>query len=351
MQGAAVAFKGRGEDLSVAIASLDGFAEQADRILRILDSQSLATQQLVRSGGDVFQALSERQGQLAGLVRNTQAVFSTTAQRNADLKQLFIVLPTFLRESRTTLTRLDQFAGTATPVLSDLRPAAKQLGPTLGTTANLAVELNALWPGLRDAINAAPKGFPALRRLLDDDLPPLLTRLPPFLDELTPIIQVVGDYRHEVTGFLGNVTASTNAKNDEGNGPRNYLRTIPAFNPEMLSAYPQRLRSNRNNPYIQPKGYLKLKSGLQSFQTVQCGSGINSILDANAAANPDFNSHTDDDPLLAQDLLNRIKTFVFTEQQQSNDIPQAPCRKQPNQASIGGAFKEFTDYLHVRALR
>ena len=154
-----------------------------------------------------------------------------------------------------------------------------------------------------------------------------------------------------MTGFLGNVTASTNAKNDEGNGPRNYLRTIPAFNPEMLSAYPQRLRSNRNNPYIQPKGYLKLKSGLQSFQTVQCGSGINSILDANAAANPDFNSHTDDDPLLAQDLLNRIKTFVFTEQQQSNDIPQAPCRKQPNQASIGGAFKEFTDYLHVRALR
>ena len=33
------------------------------------------------------------------------------------------------------------------------------------------------------AINAAPKGFPALRRLLDNQLPALLTRLPSFLDD------------------------------------------------------------------------------------------------------------------------------------------------------------------------
>ena len=72
MQGAAGALHGRGEDLSIAIGSLDSFAEEADRALRILDSQSNAVTGLIRNGGEVFTALSERQGQLAGLIRNTE---------------------------------------------------------------------------------------------------------------------------------------------------------------------------------------------------------------------------------------------------------------------------------------
>ena len=86
MQGAAGALRGRGEDLSIALASLDSFAAEADKALRILDSQEQAVTGLVSGGAEVFGALSERQGQLSGLIRNTEAVFSTTAQRNEDLK-------------------------------------------------------------------------------------------------------------------------------------------------------------------------------------------------------------------------------------------------------------------------
>jgi ABC-type transporter Mla subunit MlaD len=351
MQGAAVALHGRGQDLSTAFGSLDDFAEQADRALRILDSQSNAVTGLIHNGGEVFGALSDRQGQLSSLIRNTQAVFSTTARRNEDLKALFTVLPTFLRESRSTLTTLDQFAGTANPVITDLKPAVRELEPTLSSTADLSKQLLAFYPGLRGAINAAPSGFPALRKLLDDDLPPLLTRLPPFLDEVTPILTSFNDYRHEITAFLGNVTASTNASNDEGNGQRNYLRTLAPFSPEMLAAYPQRLRSNRANPYIQPKGYNKLKQGLQVFNPANCSAGINAILDPNAASNPDFNAHTDDDVVQAQDLLDRIKEFVFVGTNDSNSVPQPPCNQQAPQPSIGGAFKEFSQYQHVRALK
>jgi virulence factor Mce-like protein len=350
MQGAAGALRGRGEDLGIALSSLDQFAAEADDALRILDSQGEAVTGLISNGAEVFGALSERQGQLSGLIRNTEAVFSTTAARNEDLKELFVVLPTFLRESRETLTRLDSFAATADPVITQLRPSVRQLPATLTSTANLATALDGLYPGLRAAINAAPKGFPALRKLLDNQLPTLLTRLPSFLDELTPIIQTIRAYKHEVTGFLGNVAASTNAINDEGNGPLNYIRTMAPFSPEMLSAYPNRLRSNRTNPYIQPKGYLKLPTNLESFETAQCSSGINAILDLAAAANPNFNSHTDGDVALAQDLLDRIQQFVLVDQTQSNDVPQPGCNKQAAQASIGGAFEEFSDYLHVRAL-
>ena len=350
MQGAAAALRGRGEDLGIAISSLDSFAAEADDALRILDSQEQAVTGLVSSGAEVFGALSERQGQLSGLIRNSEAVFSTTARRNEDLKALFTVLPTFLRESRTTLTRLDRFAAESDPVITELRPAVRQLGPTLTSTANLASELQNFYPGLRAAINAAPKGFPALRRLLDDDLPPLLTRLPSFLDELTPIITVIRQYRHEVTGFLGNVAAATNAINDEGAGPLNYIRTIAPFSPEMMSAFPRRLASNRTNPYIEPKGYLNLPTGLESFETAQCTGGINAILDLASASNPDFNSHTDGDVAAAQDLLDRMQEFVFVNTTQSNDVPRPGCDKQAAQPSIGGAFEEFSDYLHVRAL-
>ena len=350
MQGAAAALRGRGEDLGIAISSLDSFAAEADDALRILDSQEQAVTGLVSSGAEVFGALSERQGQLSGLIRNSEAVFSTTARRNEDLKALFTVLPTFLRESRTTLTRLDRFAAESDPVITELRPAVRQLGPTLTSTANLASELQNFYPGLRAAINAAPKGFPALRRLLDDDLPPLLTRLPSFLDELTPIITVIRQYRHEVTGFLGNVAAATNAINDEGAGPLNYIRTMAPFSPEMMSAFPRRLASNRTNPYIEPKGYLNLPTGLESFETAQCTGGINAILDLASASNPDFNSHTDGDVAAAQDLLDRMQEFVFVNTTQSNDVPRPGCDKQAAQPSIGGAFEEFSDYLHVRAL-
>ncbi|MFL5870922.1 MAG: MlaD family protein [Solirubrobacterales bacterium] len=349
MQGAAGALDRRGQDLSVAIASLDGFAREADTALRILSSQQLAVRGLVDRGGEVFQALSERQGELASLIQNTQAVFSTTARRNADLKALFTVLPTFLRESRSTLTRLDEFATDANPVVTQLRPSARELGPTLSATANLARELNVFFPGLRGAIDAAPSGFGALRGLLDDQLPPLLDRLTPFLDELTPIITVIRQYRHEVTAFLANVAAATNASNDEGTGARNYLRTIPPFSPEILAAYPRRLSSDRTNPYVAPGQYDPAK-GLKSFEVSHCTSGINAILDPNAASNPNFNAHTDGDVSQAQDLLTRIKQFVFADQTQSSQTPQPACDQQKPRQSIGGAFKEFTEYTHVRAL-
>ena len=79
----------------------------------------------------MFQALSERQGQLRGLIQNSQTVFSTTARRNQDLEQLFRILPTFQRESRATLERLNSFAANTDPLVQQLRPAARELSPTL----------------------------------------------------------------------------------------------------------------------------------------------------------------------------------------------------------------------------
>ena len=82
MQQLAIASAGRGADLNAAIANLAPFAEDANKVLRVLDTQQGAVQQFVRNTGQVFGALSERQGQLQGLIRNSGIVFHTTAVRN-----------------------------------------------------------------------------------------------------------------------------------------------------------------------------------------------------------------------------------------------------------------------------
>ena len=79
MQGQAGALRGRGEDLSAAIGALEPFADEATRLLRVLDTQEQAVTKFVSDGGEVFGALSERQGQLQGLIRASNAVFGTTA--------------------------------------------------------------------------------------------------------------------------------------------------------------------------------------------------------------------------------------------------------------------------------
>ncbi len=215
MQGTAAGLRGRGDDLSAAIAALGPFAEETNRLLGVLDSQGQAVRQLVHDGGTVFEALSERQGQLSGLIRNSEAVFSTTARRNQELEELFRILPTFQRESRATLARLNSFADTADPLVQQLRPAARELSPTLVAAEKAAPHLKAFFEGLRGAINVSDTGFPALRRLLSDDFTPLLTRLgasvggqDPYLAHLNSIIEVLGIYRHEITAFLANTAAA-----------------------------------------------------------------------------------------------------------------------------------------------
>jgi phospholipid/cholesterol/gamma-HCH transport system substrate-binding protein len=342
MQGQAAALRGRGDDLSLALASLDPFAEEADRALRVLDSQSLAVRQLVRDGGEVFQALSERRGQLRGLISNSNQVFATTAARDQDLAETFRIFPTFLRESRTTLTRLDEFAQDTDPLVQQLRPAAAELTPTLIDLGRLAPDLEAFFRGFRGTINAGRTGLPATRKLLDDDLRPLLARLDPYLADFNSIFEGVGLYKHEVAAFLGNVAAATNGIGSEGPESFRHLRTEAPLGPETLAAYPRRLQVNRTNPYVAPDGYDNLATGLESFETRHCATGVDATLDpADAGAFPG-------------NLLDRTVDFAYADiplgaggVYHADDLPTPPCNQQADFDSIG-VFPEQTQYLHVR---
>jgi virulence factor Mce-like protein len=359
----AVALRGRGEDLSTAFALLEPTFSSANEVLRTLDTQRLAVRQLIRNTGVVFDALSERQGQLRSLIQNSERVFSTTAARNQDLEDLFVVLPTFLDESTATLERLDRFAANTDPLIQQLRPAIRELSPVLISTGRLAPELQGFFVGLRPVIAAAPSGFPALRRFLREDLPPLLRRLDPFLRELDPLLQGVSMYRREIAAFLANAAAATHA---EGRGPETsnravkYLRTAVPLGPDSLAAYPRRLASNRVNPYPKPLLSLDLRSRgfLRSFDTRHCGGGVSARLrdwdelTPTEQANFDASllgpiSGEEKGPDFAEDLYTRLKRYAFADRDTSTELPQPPCVSQGRYQPIGQPGRPATSYLHV----
>jgi phospholipid/cholesterol/gamma-HCH transport system substrate-binding protein len=361
MEGSAAALKGRGADFGQALSELEPFSESANRALRILDTQQHAVRELVHSGGTVFQALSERQGQLRSLIQNSNTVFTTTAQRDQDLADAFRILPTFQRETRLTLQRLNSFAINTDPLVQQLRPAVKQLSPTLEAAGRAAPDLQRFFEGLQGTIAASHKGFPALRRLLDDDLTPLLSRLggnfdgrTPWLAEFNPIIKVAQQYKHEITAFLGNIAAATNLGQtapEAGGRLVKVLRTTSPLNPQSVAAFPQRLTMERANPYLKPGGYKNLNSGLQSFQNTPCSGGITANLDPSSPNDPNFYNRfsgtTAEKKAAAQDLFDRIKLYAFSDKLNSDQVKHPPCKKQGDFKSIG-AFREFTPYLHVR---
>jgi ABC-type transporter Mla subunit MlaD len=160
LQSMAVATEGRGKDLNATIGNLAPFAEDTNRLLEVLRSQSGALRRVVANTGEVFEALSEREGQLAGLITNGDRVFAATAERNRELQEAFRALPTFEREARTTIDRLDDFAQRTNPLVSQLRPAARELSPTLQGVEELSPDLRALFEDLGPAITASREGLP-----------------------------------------------------------------------------------------------------------------------------------------------------------------------------------------------
>ena len=211
---AATAIDGRGLDLNDAFGNLGPFLTDASDIIDVLDRQKAALKGVVRDTGTVFEALTERDQQLAGVVRGTDNTFDALASEDQALAQTFQILPTFQRESRATLERLDRFQANAHPLIHQLIPVARDLSPTLRSVRELSPHLRNLFVDLGPLEDASVKGLPALRDFLDG-LRPVLDKLDPFLANLNPVIQLprvpeeVGHRlpRRPVGGALGQLRA------------------------------------------------------------------------------------------------------------------------------------------------
>jgi phospholipid/cholesterol/gamma-HCH transport system substrate-binding protein len=337
MQSQAASFHGRGQDINDALGNLGPLAVDADTLLRILNAQESDVRGVVRDTGTVFNALSARDDELASLITNSNRVFSVTAQRDQDLKDLFRVLPTFQRESTTTVNRLTRFANNTNPLVTQLRPAARELSPTLQQLSLLAPDLKGLFHDIPPLETASQAGLPALERFLDE-FRPFLGEFDAPLRQLNPILRFIGAYRNELRAFLTNVPAATQAVDRPANakGPVHYLRTLNPVNPENLAQYPHRIGTNRNNAYELPGGYLQLaQDQRKTYETRACGNG-----------NPTLAPIDPGNPIGS--LINGIQqfTFGFAAGQTAGKVAAPPCIQQ-GKNSAGGA--QPGQYPHLLA--
>jgi phospholipid/cholesterol/gamma-HCH transport system substrate-binding protein len=323
------AIDGRGDDLNAALGNLAPVAEDATEVLEILDGQRSATRLLVRNTGEVFEALTERRGQLRELISNANRVFDATAARNRELRDAFRVLPTFLDESRATVRRVTGFAERADPLITQLRPAARELSPTLRDLKGLAPHLRALFRDLDPLITVSRRGLPALEDVLDE-LKPLLAQVDPFLRNVNPILDWVGLYRREVASFFALDAAATQGSDlpPGARSPIHYLRTTNPINPEALATYPNRLSTNRSNPYLAPGGYGKLASGLEVFGRYLC------------TANPVARLNPAVQELLPESTRALVEEFAFG----GSEVAAPPCKEQ---APLGNLLGQPGRYPHV----
>jgi phospholipid/cholesterol/gamma-HCH transport system substrate-binding protein len=248
-QSLAPAVQGRGQDLNDSLGNLPAFVTSGDQLMTVLDQENVGLRQLISNTGVVFNALSRDTGQLRNLVTTGEQVFSATASQNRALAQTFQIFPTFLDESKATLARLRTFALDTDPLIKDLRPATRDLVPTLRATRKLAPDLRRFFVNLGPLIDASKRGLPALRDILNG-LDPTLGQLGPFLEQLNPILQWI-EYNQPITSnfFSAGITGLTDTTTAISGGTGHYLRQFGPTGPDTVALSPTRQSFVRGTSY------------------------------------------------------------------------------------------------------
>jgi len=268
-QDQAVGLQGRGRDLSDAIGNTPGFAQSTDELLRILNSQDGAVRRLVGNTGVVFDALSERRGQLRDSIKNWNAVMATLARRDKEIEGTFKALPTFAKEGSAAMSRLAAFSKHADPVITKLRPVARALGPTLQEVDGLAPDFDALMRDVAPLVSASKRGLPAGQRFFEE-FRGVLGAFPPVLTNLNPFLGYLGAHKDDFMAFMVNATAATQASSVPSGEDHavHYLRAMVPLGPGSLSHYPERQGWSRANPYALTE--LSSKTGFKVYDNRRC---------------------------------------------------------------------------------
>ena len=328
---AATAIEGRGIDLNDSFGNLGPFLTDASEIIDLLGRQKLALKGLVRDTGTTFEALTARDRELAGVITGSRNTFSALASQDQALAQVIQILPTFQRESRLTLERLDRFQVNARPLVQDLIPVARDLSPTLRSVRELSPHLRNLFIDLDELERAAQTGLPALKRFLGG-LAPVLDGLDPFLANLNPVIRFLEFQKATVTDFLVAPGAALSGSYEPVPGdpaPRRGLRQLSYLGAETLALWPSRLPTNRGNAYLEPgvlNGFTSAKNGI--FPNFDCKNTDFAI--GGAPSSQD----TDEEEIRAGESVPGINGG-----QPPGDTPQqfAPC-------FIGGDYANANDF-------
>ncbi|HMD51466.1 MAG TPA: MlaD family protein [Solirubrobacteraceae bacterium] len=286
-QSVAEGIEGRGEGINSSFTQLEPFVEHANRLTSILASQEGAVHALVRNTGVVFDALASRDHQLEGLIVNGERTFHAAAESSREFAEAFEILHAFQHNSIVALKELDAFATVATPYLHEFQETQRQLSATLDAAKPFTPEFDTFQTALGPLTKAGVTGLPYLQTNLNLTVP-VFENIIPVLHNLDPFLAFTGEYVREVQAFFANLTAASQGagtdSNTNGKGPKlHYLTTMAVLSPESLAIYPNRVGTDRSNPYQHPGVLTELANALPVFSSSTCADSAPAV---NGPASP-----------------------------------------------------------------
>ena len=212
----------------------------------------------------VFEALSERQGQLRGLISNSNRVFQATAARDAELADTFLVLPHLPARDAHHHPPADRSSPNDTdPLVTQLRPAARAaLADARWSSKGLAPDLKGVFQRPRSA-DQGVQARACPRSSARSTTPSRCSRgSTPSCATSSRSSTTWASTSARSRAFFANDAAATKATDRRPSRPRplHYLRTTNPLNPEILAAYPTRHRHQPLQPLLEPAATSKLRS-------------------------------------------------------------------------------------------
>ncbi len=245
-------------DFNDSLGNAAPFFTGGAQLLRPLAEQEVALRRVFRDTGRVFHAVSREDGQLRGLITGGEATFGALASRDDALAETFQIFPTFLRETRSTVQRLEAFARNTDPLVRDLREPAQDLAPTLRDLGDLSPDLEKLFHDIHPLVRASRTGVPAGTRFLRG-AEPVLEATHVFMPELNPILSYLSFARGQLAQFI-TVGAAALAGNGAGGytaggGEEHYLPQIAIIDGRSFGRRASRPPWERANSYVAPNAY------------------------------------------------------------------------------------------------
>jgi phospholipid/cholesterol/gamma-HCH transport system substrate-binding protein len=119
--------KGRGEDLRSVFERLEPLHRDLAKVTGAIADRRRNLRRLVHNYGELTTTLGRKDEEIVRLVEASESVLSAFASQDQNISSAVSKFPSALRETESTLAKLDTFAGELGPTLDDLRPAFREL--------------------------------------------------------------------------------------------------------------------------------------------------------------------------------------------------------------------------------
>ncbi len=216
VSGAGKGLKGRGSDLRETFARLGPLNRDLNRVTSSVARRRKNLSNLVNKYGLLTEELATKDKEIVRLVRSSNAVFEALASQDLQISEAVRQLPPTLRQTESTLAKVDTLGGRLKPALEALRPPIRRLA-----TANREV-----LPLVREAT------------------PQIKNQIRPFARSARPFIRDLGGAGRGLAKASPDLTISFNKLNR--------LFNIGAFNPGGAQGLTGNAKADRDRQ----EGYL-----------------------------------------------------------------------------------------------